>query len=382
MPGSIRVARILGIDVRIHVSWFLIFGLVLISLADNVLPALRPAWSDRQTIAVAAVAALLFFASVLAHELSHSLVARAFRMPVSSITLFLLGGVANLSKEPPSARAEFLMAVAGPATSVAIGGLGLGVAELAGGVTEQFALFDPVQVVASYLGLINLALAVFNMIPGFPLDGGRVLRSIVWGVFRDRARATQIAARGGQAVAALLVGFGVWRAVTESDTFGAIWMGMIAYFLYNAATGSIEQERMTASVAGVRVGPLMTTAFRAVHPRASVTDAVEVHMLPNNARSVAVVDGARLLGIVTIADLRKVPQADWPTTAVEAVMTPASELATVTPGSRLMTAIERFGTSDLPVLPVIEDGALVGMLEREAVIGYVRMREMLGLDRR
>ena len=382
MPGSIRVARILGIDIRIHISWLLIFGLVLLSLAENVLPALRPAWSDRQTIAVAAVAAVLFFASVLAHELSHSLVARAFNMPVSSITLFLLGGVANLSKEPPNARAEFLMAIAGPATSVAIGGLGLGVAELAGGVTERFALFDPVQVVASYLGLINLALAVFNMIPGFPLDGGRVLRSIVWGVFRDRARATQIAARGGQAVAALLVGFGVWRAVTESDTFGAIWMGMIAYFLYNAATGSIEQERMTASVAGVRVGPLMTTTFRAVHPRANVTDAVEVHMLPNNARSVAVVDGARLLGIVTIADLRKVPQAEWPTTAVEVVMTPASELATVTPGSRLMTAIERFGTSDAPVLPVVEEGALVGMLEREAVIGYVRMREMLGLDRR
>jgi len=382
MPGSILVARLLGIDIRIHLSWFLIFGLVLLSLSDRVLPSLRPSWSDQKTLIVAAIAALLFFMSVLAHELAHAVVARAFKMPVSSITLFLLGGVANLAKEPPSARAEFLMAIAGPATSLLIGGAGLGVAELAGGITSRFAVLDPVEVVASYLGFINVALAAFNMVPGFPLDGGRVFRSIVWGAIHDRSRATRLAARGGQAVAAGLFLYGIWRAFAQGDSFGGVWMGMIAYFLYNAASSSLEQENVAAAVSGVRVGSLMTLQFSAAHPRSSIAELVEVHLLPHNARAVAVVDGSRLVGIVTIADLRKVPQSEWGTTPVERVMRPASDLPSVSPGSRLITAIERFGASDLPVLPVIEDDTLVGMLEREAVGSYVRMREMLGLDSR
>jgi CBS domain-containing protein len=274
------------------------------------------------------------------------------------------------------------MAIAGPATSLLIGGAGLGIAQVASGASLSIAALDPVEVVASYLGLINLALAAFNMVPGFPLDGGRVLRSIVWGALRDRSRATRIAARGGQLVAGLLVLFGVWRAFAHNDAFGAVWMGMIAYFLYNAASSSIEQERVAHAVSGVRAGSLMTTQFRAVHPRASLSDVVQTHMLPHNARAVAVVDGPRLLGLVTIADLRKVEQRDWSETPVERVMTPASELPAISPSSRLMTAIERFGSSDVPAIPVVEDEVLVGMLEREAVASYVRMREMLGLDTR
>jgi Zn-dependent protease len=347
-----------------------------------VLPTLRPSWSDQKTLIVAAVAALLFFASVLAHELAHAVVARRFKMPVSSITLFLLGGVANLAKEPPSARAEFLMAIAGPATSLVIGGAGIGISMVAGDISTSFSAFDPIGVVAFFLGSINVSLAVFNMIPGFPLDGGRVLRSIVWGALKDRPRATRVAARGGQLVAGGLVLVGVYRAISGNDTFGAVWMAMIAYFLYNAASTSLEQERMTAAVAGVRVGSLMSTQFRAVHPRSSVAELVDVHLLPHNARAVAVVEGDRLTGVVSIADLRKVDQGAWGDTPVERVMRPASDLPSVTPGSRLITAIERFSSTDLPVLPVLEGGALVGMLEREAVASYVRMREMLGLDTR
>jgi Zn-dependent protease/CBS domain-containing protein len=376
------VARVFGIDIRIHLSWFLIFGLVMLTLVDRVLPSLRPSWSDQKTIIVATIAALLFFGSIVAHELAHAVVARRFRMPVSSITLFLLGGVANLAKEPPSARAEFLMAAAGPLTSLVIGAAGLGIGEVVSGSAADIAALDPVGIVAQYLGAINLALAVFNMVPGFPLDGGRVLRSIVWGALQDRSRATRIAARGGQLVAGLLVVFGVWRAFTLNDTFGAVWMGLIAYFLYNAASASLEQDRVAHAVAGVRVGSLMTTQFRAVHPRTSLAELVDVHMLPHNARALAVVDGARLHGVVTIADLRKVPQTEWGATPVERVMTPAADLPALAPGSRLMTAIERFGSSDLPAIPVVEDGVLAGMLEREAVASYVRMREMLGLDTR
>lgn len=385
MPGSILVARIFGIDIRIHLSWFLIFGLVLLTLADpdrGIFSRLRPSWSDQKLVVVAAITALFFFGSVLIHELAHATVARGFRMPVSSITLFLLGGVANLAKEPPSARAEFLMALAGPLTSLALGAAGLGIAQLVGERVADLPALDSVGVVAEYLGVINLALAVFNMIPGFPLDGGRVLRSVVWGVGRDRSRATRVAARGGQVVAALLFVGGIARSLAEGDPFSAVWMALIAYFLYTAASSALEQERISTAVAGVRVGAIMTTEFRAVPPGISIADLVDRYLLPFNTRSVAVVDGRRLEGLVTIADLRKVEQRAWGTTRVEAVMTPARELPEVSPSSRLMTAIERFAGSDLPALPVLDEGELVGMLEREAVLSYVRMRDMLGLDGR
>lgn len=383
MPGSILVARILGIDIRIHLSWFLIFGLVLFTLSDSFLPAVRPAWSDEKTLLVAAIAAFLFFGSVLAHELAHAIVARAYKMPVSSITLFLLGGVANLAKEPPSARAEFLMAIAGPAMSLVIGGLGLGLAAVVGANIGTFFLLDPVEVVASYIGVINLALAIFNMIPGFPLDGGRVLRSIVWAFAGDRAKSTRIAARGGQLVAVLLFVAGIARSFIDGDAFSGVWMALIAYFLYTAASSSLEQERIAASVAGVRVSDVMTTTFRAVPAGVRLEELVDQHVLPFNARAVAVVGADAILrGMVSIADLRKVPQKDWPLTPVEAIMTHAKELPEISPTSRLLTAIERFAGSELPALPVVEDGRLVGMLEREAVLTHVRMREMLGLDGR
>ncbi len=382
MPGSILIARIFGIEIRIHLSWFLIFGLVLFTLSDpsgGLFRQMRPQWSDQKLVIVAAITAILFFASVLGHELAHALVARAFRMPVSSITLFLLGGVANLAKEPPSARAEFLMAGAGPATSLVLGGLGIAISGFGGGLLTEMSALDPVLVVANYLGYINVALAVFNMIPGFPLDGGRVLRSIVWGISHDRARATGIAARGGQVVAGLLLLVGVWRAFVDGDVFGGVWMGMIAYFLYMAASSSLQQERVATAVQGVNVGALMTQQFLSVHPRTPLAELVYGQLVPHNARAVAVVDGDRLTGLVTIADLQKVEQAAWPQTPVEEVMTPASQLPVVSPTTRLMTAIEGFAASAAPALPVIQNGMLVGMLDREAVASYVRMRETLGL---
>jgi CBS domain-containing protein len=191
-----------------------------------------------------------------------------------------------------------------------------------------------------------------------------------------------VAARGGQVVAGLLFVAAVWLFFDQSLAANALWIGLIAYFLFNAASQSLEQERVTAAVAGVSVGTLMSTEFNAVHPRTTLADLAFVHMLPHNARAVAVVDDGRLLGVVTIADLRSVDQQAWPQTRAESVMRPVSRILTVGPGSRLMTAIERFSASDLPVLPVEDDGVLVGMLEREAVGSYVRMREMLGLDTR
>jgi Zn-dependent protease/CBS domain-containing protein len=379
MPGSVRVARLFGIDINIHFSWILIFFLVVLNLADS-FPQQFPQWSNQKGLVVAAITAFLFFGSVLGHELAHSLVARRFQMSVSSITLFLLGGVANLRKEPPSAKAEFFMAAAGPATSVLIGVVALGVAfliDLRAGLPNA----EAVQAVAVYLGTVNLYLAAFNTIPGFPLDGGRVLRSIIWAATGDRTRATTIASRGGQLVALAFGAFVLYEVVVLHDAQG-LWLGLIAYFLWNAATSSLQQERITSVVGGAKVGPLMSTDFKSTPPGVMVGQVIRDFVLPMNLRAIPVVSGDRLLGLVAIGDLRKIDQARWAETPVEEVMTPASDLPTVSPDDPLGTALERFGATELPLLPVVNDGHLVGVLYRESVIGYVRMQEMLSAEGR
>ena len=376
VPGSIRIARLLGIDIRIHFSWFLIFFIVVLSLADS-FGAENVTWSDTKSFVIAVIAAVLFFLSVLGHELAHAVVARRFGMDVSSITLFVLGGVANLAKEPPSAISEFLMAVAGPATSIVIGLIGIALAVFAPSLIQSAPALQPIQPVAKYIGTINLYLAVFNLLPGFPLDGGRVFRSIVWGILKDRLAATRIAARGGQVVAALLVLAGVVLAFRLDATINGLWLAFIAYFLWNAATSTLQQERITSVVSGAKVGPLMTTDFKSTPPGVMVGQVIRELVLPMNLRAIPVVSGDRFVGLVAIGDLRKVDQARWAETPVEAVMTPASEFPTVSPDDPLSTALERFGATDLPLLAVIKDGRLVGVLYREAVIGYVRMQEMV-----
>jgi len=381
VPGSFRVARILGIDIRIHISWVLIFLLVLLSLADQVFPDWYPQWSQQKTFLISAIAALLFFTSVLLHELAHAIVALRFKMSVSSITLFLLGGVANLTKEPPSAKAEFFMASAGPLTSLTIGALAFLVQQLVTSNIDVVPSLQPVEGVARYLSFINIAVALFNLVPGFPLDGGRVLRSIIWGVRRDRVAATRIAARGGQLVAGLMVVYGVSRAL-DGEAMTGLWMFLIAYFLYGAASQALQQERVTAAVGSVRVAQLMTTNYRSAPAGISIGQLIRDIVLPNNLQAIPIVAHDRLVGLVRITDLRKVEQDQWATTPVDAVMTPASEVATVTPDEQIVAAIERFGGGDVPLLPVVDRGSLVGVLFRDAVVGYVRMQETLGLDAR
>ena len=385
VPGSIRVARLFGIDINIHFSWIVIFFVLVTNLSEAFYPDQFPQWSRQKTFVVSAVSALLFFGSVVAHELAHSLVARRFQMTVSSITLFMLGGVASLKSEPPSARAELFMAAAGPLTSIGIGIASLLVAFAADAAQASVPWLQVVSAVAGYLGPINLIVAVFNLVPGFPLDGGRVLRAAIWGVTKDRLRATQIAARGGQLFAGLLFSVGVafvfGIGVPQNELQGILY-GFIAYFVWNAASASLQQERLASAVGGATVGPLMSTDFRSTPPGVMVGQVIRDIVLPMNLRAVPVVSGDRLLGLVAIGDLRKVEQDLWPTTPVEQVMTPASELASVSPNDPLGTALERFGATDLPLLPVIKDGRLVGVLYREAVIGYVRMREMVGLQGR
>jgi Zn-dependent protease len=384
VPGSFRVARLFGIEIRIHISWVVIFALVSFSLWQNLQ---GPTWSQEKRFFVATVTAVLFFASIIAHELSHSLVARRFKMKVSSITLFLLGGVANLRQEPPTAKAEFFMAAAGPAMSLLIGivGLAIGGGEIPFVPVQVTGLIDirtapsldGVVAAASYLGTINLYLAAFNLLPGFPLDGGRVLRSIIWALRGDRAKATPIAARGGQLVAGLFVLWGLLSLEAGEPLW--FWPFLLAYFLFNAATQSLQQEKLGGLVAGTRVAPLMNVSFAVADPRATVASIVRDLMLPRNVRAVPVVAGGDFLGLVTTDDVRKVEHDRWATTPIEQAMTPAAQLSKLAPEDDLMKALERFGETS--VLPVVRDGRLVGLLDRDGVVNYIRMRDMFTQSR-
>ncbi|HEY0783860.1 MAG TPA: site-2 protease family protein [Thermoanaerobaculia bacterium] len=385
MPGSFRIGSLFGIELRLHISWLIIFALVFFGLWQGQFEG--TAWSQEKRLLIATLTALLFFASIIAHELSHSLVARRFDMKVSSITLFLLGGVANLRQEPPTAKAEFFMAAAGPAMSLvigivalAIGGgevpvVGIGVPGLLD--IRRTPSLDGVIAIASYIGTINLALAAFNLIPGFPLDGGRVLRSILWAVRGDRAKATPAAARGGQLVAGLFVLWGLQQLAAGEGLW--FWPLLLAYFLYNAATQSLQQERLGGLVAGTHVGALMNTGFVSADPRTTVAAVVRDLMLPRNVRAVPVVTDRDFQGLLTTDDVRKVEHDHWATTAIEQVMTPAAQLSKLAPTDDLVSALERFG--DLAVLPVVQDGHLVGVLDRDGVVNYIRMRDMFAQRR-
>ena len=378
MPGSFRLVRLFGIDVRVHLSWVLIFLLFTYQQSLE-FDAGYPSWSTGKTIIVGAITALLFFASVVVHELAHSLVARRFKMSVHSITLFLLGGVASLTREPPTAQAEFLMAAAGPATSLAIGGLAW-VASFVLGTPPRDTFAQVANAVFDSLAQINVLVALFNLIPGFPLDGGRVLRATIWGLSGNQSISTRIAARGGQVVAGL---FALGSAVLVLG-FGepsALWWLLIAYFLFGAATQTLQQERATSAIGNARVAQVTTTEFVAVPRGTSIGAAVRDYLLPKNLRAIAVVHDGRFEGLVTIGDLRKVDQQAWPTTPVEAVMMPASEIPSVESNDPLVAALDKFGP-ELPLIPVVENGTLRGLLYRESVLGFVRMREMLGLESR
>ena len=371
MPGSFRIGSLFGIEIRLHISWLAIFGLVFFTLWQGEYKTNYPFWSQEKRLLVSVITALLFFCSIIAHELSHSLVARRFNMKVSSITLFLLGGVANLRQEPPTAKAEFFMASAGPAMSLVIGLIGISLSNLID--LSSLPSLQVVVAVAGYLGYINIALAAFNMLPGFPLDGGRVLRSAIWAVRHDRAKATPIAARGGQLVAGL---FALWGVLQFQQGDNALWWWpfLLAYFLYNAATQSIHQERVGTLAAGMRVGPLMNTSFVPAEPRATIASVVRDLMLPRHLRAVPVVNGQDFLGLVTTDDVRTVDHERWATTPVEAVMAHAAGLEKLAPEDDLMKALDRFGS--VAVLPVVRDGRLVGLLDREAVANYIRMRDL------
>lgn len=373
MRNSIRLFKVLGIEVGIDLSWFLIFILVTWTVALQYSYPSRYGWSSPAIWLLAGLTSLLFFASVLAHELGHSVVAIATGVPVRSITLFLFGGVAQITREPRQALDEFLIALAGPAVSFVLS-LGFGFLWLAGHLLGLRSL----EVVGRWLALTNFGLVVFNLIPGFPLDGGRVFRSLVWAVTNNLSQATRVAARIGQGVAFFLVLVGIWLAFMGNLQNG-LWIMLIGWFLQNAAMSSYQQVALREVLQGHKAREVMTRDWPQVSRSLSLDRLVDEVILPTGRRCLPVVDEGQAWGIVTLHHVKNVPKERWPATTVGAVMTPFAQVKRVHPDDDLYEVLERMTADDVNQMPVVEEGRLLGLVARDAVLSFIRARAELGI---
>ncbi|MSQ33656.1 MAG: site-2 protease family protein [Dehalococcoidia bacterium] len=377
MHQSLRLGKILGVPVGLHYSWVFISLLVTISLATHYFPGVSSRWGTGVYWLLAVATSLLFFGSVLLHELAHSVVALARGIPVKSITLFIFGGVSQISREAPSPGEELGIAIVGPLTSLALAGVFWGIRQA--GISPQ------VDSMAWLLSIINLQLAVFNMIPGFPLDGGRVFRSVVWKISGSYKVATRLAALVGQGVGYLFILGGVLWAFgaipgLRQDLVGGLWIAFIGWFLQGAAATSYGQARLRDTLQGVRAQDLMSRDFALVSPNMTVRELVDHHVLPMSRRCVVAADAEELLlGLVTLKDIRKVPRERWDITLVREVMVSKEGLVLAAPADEAIGILDRMDEKDISQVPVVQDGKVLGMVGRDSVLHYLRTRSDLGV---
>jgi Zn-dependent protease/predicted transcriptional regulator len=372
LRSQIKLGRVFGIQIGLHYSWFLIALLIVFSLSAQ-FHASNPEWGDDVILAVAVVTAILFFISLLLHELAHSLVATSNGLPVREITLFALGGVSQIEKNPTSAKLEFSVAIVGPLTSAVIGALCVASVRLTGA-----SLSNPWTAMLLWLGYINLTLAVFNLIPGYPLDGGRVLRALIWWKTGNADRSTRLAARVGQAVAFAFIAFGILRFFGGAG-IGGLWIAFIGWFLLQAAAESYAQVGLTEALKNVRVVDVMTRDCPTTDGWLNIQNFVEQELLRTGQRCFIVVEKGEVTGLVTPHEIKQVDRAKWPFTTLHDVMRPLDDLRAVTPETPLKSALESMSRYDLNQLPVISDGHLEGVLSRAHVLGYLQTQaEMRG----
>lgn len=374
MESKIRLGRIFGIEIGLHYSWFIIAFLIATSLADH-FHHTNPEWGSALIWGLALLTALLFFAALLVHELSHAIVAKRNELPVHSITLFALGGVAQISKEAQSARTEFWMGLIGPITSSLIGLLFLALS-VALGWKPMGPTNTPLLAMFVWLGYINLMLAVFNLIPGFPLDGGRVLRAVIWWITGNRQNSTRIAARIGQIVAFVFISIGILRFFSGSG-FGGLWIAFIGWFLLQAAGSTFTETEITANVRGVRVADVMSTECDTVEPSVSLETFVHDFLLRTGRRCFVVIKGDQVVGLITPHEVKKVDKEKWHSTAVEEAMVGLEKLQTISPEAPLRKALEAMAQNDINQLPVISNGNFKGVISRNQIVRFLQTRAEL-----
>ena len=381
--GVFKIATVGGIDIKLHWSWFFVLLLVTYFVAAGTFPALIPGEQPLTYWILGFIAAILFFTSVLVHELAQSFMARARGMKVRDITLFIFGGAAALEGEPESAMDEFLIAVVGPLTSIGLAALFFSLAQIVDPPVRRAGAWAAATF--QYLAIVNFILALFNMIPGFPLDGGRVLRSIIWGINKNFEAATRIAGVIGQLVAYGFIFLGLYLAFFFGDfNWSALWLAFIGWFLLNAAQQSTAGVAVRQTLRGVKVGQLMQPPPPTISPNMTVAQVLSHYVLPYNLRALPVVQGDnQVSGIVTLSDIKDIPQDQWGIVTVGQVMTGADKLQVTRPQDSLDRAIELLSSGDFDQLPVVdEQGRLAGILTRSHIMRWLQIREELKLDRR
>jgi Zn-dependent protease len=381
-PGSsLRIGRILGIPIYIHASWVIIFVLITLSLGAQFTQQ-HPQWTPTQHWSVGILTSILFFASILFHELSHSMVARAYKIRVDSITLFVFGGVARIANDPSRAIQEFNIAIAGPISSLILGG-----------AFYTLTLFFPygtmTGALAVWLAGINVTLAVFNLLPGFPLDGGRIFRAIVWGITKDFTRATKAAGASGKLVAYAMIIFGAGYAVSTRH-WEALWYAFIGWFLLNAAQESVAQVAIRETLTGLQAADVMSQEVPIVPREISLEDYSQ-EVVRTGRRCHLVVTDERLVGMMNVHTLNSVPREEWAHMSVQAVMIPRDKILWAKPDEPLLGLLERLLAADINQMPVVSPGEnndsdndkgpgahIIGMITRDSILRVMRTRAEVG----
>jgi len=369
---GLNVMRIAGIRIMIDHSWLIIFFLVVWSLATGYFPEGHPPVRGRPAWILGVAAALLLFGSVLVHELSHALVARRAGVSVPRIRLFLFGGVSEMTSEPPDPRSEVRIAAAGPVISFALAGLFYAVSK-----SSLPALAPGGGPLLEYVAALNVVLGLFNLLPGFPLDGGRILRAWLWARTGSLLKATRWAGRAGSIVGFGMMGLGLIELI-NGGSLGGLWLMVIGIFLHQAASSSYQVLLLQDTLSGCRVRQIMTQPVIAVPDHASLEELARDYFFRHPRGSFPVVSGETLVGMVSLDQMKGVPRDDWGRTPVRQVMTPAARLRRLAPDDDCVMALQAMVRDEVGRLPVVEDGRIVGILSRRDVMRLLKIRSDLG----
>ena len=370
MRGNISLGRVLGIPLRLHYTWFIIFALVAFTLVFSILDQTYPLV---QRIIWGILTSLLFFASIITHELAHSILAIRNNISVKEITLFVFGGVSQITKEATHPRAELSIAIVGPLTSLALAGIFYGL-HLILASTNQLLVANSMW----WLTWINVLLAAFNLIPGFPLDGGRILRALVWHQTRDYRRATRIATGVGRGIAYAFIAAGIVLVLVRQSWFDGIWLVLIGWFLNDAARASYQQVLLRDALVGITARQVTDYASPLVPPHMNLAELVDQYVLPTGRSCFLISWGAELEGMVTLQQIKKVPRIRRATTTAQDIMTPATKLKVAHADQDLLGVLQQMNGENTNHIPVVEAGKVTGIINREEIARFLHTRAEVG----